>query len=94
MMKKLLILAFGLLLTLNFSLVWAQECSNCNDPDDATNCGDPACDFACPNCSNSLPPAPDVPVDNGIGILIALGIGLTGLVVYQSYQNKAKQVQS
>jgi hypothetical protein len=94
MTKKILTLVLGIFLTFNLSLVWAQECSGCDDPDNAANCGDIDCEFACPNCSNSAPPAPDIPVDNGIGILIAVGIGLSGLVVYRAYNNNTKQVQS
>lgn len=94
MIKKLLTLLIGIILSLNISLVYAQECSGCDALDDAANCGDVDCEFACPNCSNSLPPAPEIPVDNGIGILFALGIGLTGLVIYRTYQLNAKQIQS
>lgn len=94
MIKQLLTLILGIFLSLNLSLVCAQECSGCDDLDDASNCGEVDCEFACPNCSNSAPPAPDIPVDNGIGILFALGIGLTGLVVYRAYQSKVNQVES
>ena len=93
MIKQLLTILLGLFLSFNISLVCAQECSGCDAPDDAANCGDIDCEFACPNCSNSLPPSPNIPVDNGIGILFALGIGLTGLVVYKSYQFNSKNTQ-
>lgn len=94
MIKQFLTLLLGIFLSFNISLVCAQECSGCDAPDDAANCGDVDCEFACPNCSNSSPPAPDIPVDNGIGILFAIGIGLTGIIVYRTYQNNPRQIES
>lgn len=88
MAKRIITFIFGFVLMFQVNLLVAQECSGCDDPDDAANCGDIDCEFACPNCSNSSPPAPDIPVDNGIGVLIAAGLGLGGLVFYRAYRRQ------
>lgn len=88
-MKKLLSYILGLVLLISLNTLSAQICTGCDDPDDASNCGEVDCEFACPNCSNSSPPAPDIPVDNGIGVMIAVGMGLAGVVLYRAYQKGA-----
>jgi hypothetical protein len=89
MVKQIITLILGFVLLFQVNIVLGQECSGCDDPNEAANCGDLDCEFACSNCSNSAPPAPNIPVDNGVGVLIAAGIGLGGLIFYRAYRKNA-----
>lgn len=60
----------------------AQICTGCDDPIEATNCGAPDCEFACPEC-DILPPEPEVPIDQGILIVLAGGIAILSYSAYR-----------
>lgn len=88
--KVLIATSLMMVFMLQFSTVYGQVCTECFG--DELNCGANNCDFACEICSDVLPPSPDVPVNNGIGILIAAGMGLAGLVFYRKVMKQATEI--
>jgi hypothetical protein len=60
----------------------AQICTGCDDPIEATNCGAPDCEFDCPEC-DPAPPEPEVPVNQGILIVLAGGIAILSYSAYR-----------
>lgn len=79
---SLLSSALFLIFLLTAPNVTAQICTGCDDPIEATNCGAPDCEFACPEC-NVLPPEPEVPVDQGILIVLAGGVAILSYGAYR-----------
>lgn len=74
----------GIIVLFSFSKrVNAQDCFNCDG--DKTTCGQLGCDFQCFDCEG-----PDIPVDNGVWLLISAG----GLVMLYFASKKFKQIQS
>jgi hypothetical protein len=80
--RVLFILSISLVLSFSQS-VFAQDCFNCDG--DKTTCGQLGCDFQCEDCDG-----PDVPVDNGVWLLMSAG----GLVMLYFAAKKFRQVQS
>lgn len=64
--NRLSTLAFLGLLLFQTEL-FAQDCFNCDG--DKTTCGQLGCDFLCNECEG-----PDIPVDNGVWILLGSGV--------------------
>jgi hypothetical protein len=62
----------------------AQICTGCDDPIEATNCGAPDCEFDCPEC-DPAPPEPEVPVDQGILIVLAGGVAILSYSAYRKF---------
>jgi hypothetical protein len=63
--------------------LYSQSCGSCNGQ--KTTCGLPGCDLACDDCEG-----PDIPVDNGVWLLISAG----GLVMLYFAAKKMRQMQS
>lgn len=47
--------------------LFAQDCFNCDG--EKSTCGQLGCDFLCDDCEG-----PDIPVDNGVWVLLASGV--------------------
>jgi hypothetical protein len=63
--KNLLVFALLGLFFFNADIS-AQTCFACDG--EKSTCGEPNCDFECPDCEG-----PDIPVDNGVWILVITG---------------------
>lgn len=58
--------------------VYAQSCIACDG--DKTTCGLPDCDITCNDCNG-----PDIPVDNGVWLLVIAGVILVSYWSYTQY---------
>lgn len=68
---------------MSLSSLQAQNCGACDG--EKTTCGEPNCDYECPDCEG-----PSIPVDNGVWVLLLSG----GLAIVYFYSKRNSLLQA